>query len=487
MASSADDVRDTGILGALARAQERGEVTAVELTQMSLDRVEAASHLNAVIRMDGERALGAAADIDRRRRRGEHLGALAGIPALVKDNMDVRGLPTTHGSRLCALDPPATDDDAAVARLRAAGAVIVGKTNLSEFAMEAISDNLVFGATHNPWRGGFSPGGSSGGSAAALASGLAPVATGTDGGGSVRIPASLCGLLGLKPTSGVTGARPARLPIELSSAGPMSSTVADLRILAELTLGPADGDPSCVYGPDRAGITRPVGTVFATSRVAGARPVDEAVESVFATAVEAFGRAVGREVRWLPPGVLGEGADEVWAAIYAPEDVFAVGSRRLREQYAMLDPRVREWVDRGLNSTLDGYLSARDARNEYVRRLDEMLDGANILLTPTVTAGPYPAGGAADAGELMPIDLFNTAALNLTGHPALTVPAGTVDAVPFGLQLVGPRGSDLWLIELAGAWERHQPWPLTAPGYDAFVPAAPSTQARTFAPRSATA
>ncbi|PQP47746.1 amidase family protein, partial [Mycolicibacterium austroafricanum] len=235
------------------------------------------------------------------------------------------------------------------------------------------------------------------------------------------------------------------------------------------------------------GITRPVGTVFATSRVAGARPVDEAVESVFATAVEAFGRAVGREVRWLPPGVLGEGADEVWAAIYAPEDVFAVGSRRLRERYAMLDPRVREWVDRGLNSTLDGYLSARDARNEYVRRLDEMLDGANILLTPTVTAGPYPAGGAADAGELMPIDLFNTAALNLTGHPALTVPAGTVDAVPFGLQLVGPRGSDLWLIELAGAWERHQPWPLTAPGYDAFVPAAPSTQARTFAPRSATA
>ncbi|PQP45712.1 amidase, partial [Mycolicibacterium austroafricanum] len=241
MASSADDVRDTGILGALARAQERGEVTAVELTQMSLDRVEAASHLNAVIRMDGERALGAAADIDRRRRRGEQLGALAGIPALVKDNMDVCGLPTTHGSRLCALDPPATDDDAAVARLRAAGAVIVGKTNLSEFAMEAISDNLVFGATHNPWRGGFSPGGSSGGSAAALASGLAPVATGTDGGGSVRIPASLCGLLGLKPTSGVTGARPARLPIELSSAGPMSSTVADLRILAELTLGPADG------------------------------------------------------------------------------------------------------------------------------------------------------------------------------------------------------------------------------------------------------
>ncbi|ORB27929.1 amidase [Saccharopolyspora erythraea NRRL 2338] [Mycolicibacterium parafortuitum] len=488
MGSSVADVRDTGILGALVQAQQRGEVSAVELTQMSLDRIEAASGLNAVIRVDADRALRTAADIDRRRGRGEALGALAGVPALVKDNMDVRGLPTTHGSLLCAQDSPALDDDAAVARLHAADAVVVGKTNLSEFAMEAISDNLVFGATHNPWRTGFSPGGSSGGSAAALTAGLAAVATGTDGGGSVRIPASLCGLLGLKPTSGVTGARPARLPIELSSAGPLATTVADLRTLAELTLGPVHGDPSCVYGPDASIATQPLGTVFATTRIAGSRGLDAAVEAVFVSAVEAFGRAFGREIHWLAPGVLDEDADEVWAAIYAPEDVFAVGSRRLRDEYELLDPRVREWVDRGLSSDLDGYLAARNARNRYVLCLDELLDGANVLLTPTVTAGPYPAAGAGEAdGELMPIDLFNTAALNLTGHPALTVPAGMVDAVPFGLQLVGPRGADLWLVELAGTWERHQPWPLTAPGFDAFLPAAALTHALTLAPRSATA
>ncbi|MGV0850967.1 amidase [Mycolicibacterium phlei] len=477
MASSVD-VREIGILGALAQAQQRGEVSAVDLTQMSLARIDAASDLNAVVRVDPDRALEAAAGIDQKRARGEPLGELAGVPALVKDNMDVRGLPTTHGSRLCAQDPAAPDDDVTVARLRAAGAVVVGKTNLSEFAMEAISDNLVFGATHNPWRTGFSPGGSSGGSAAAMSAGLAAVATGTDGGGSVRIPASLCGLVGLKPTSGVTGARPARLPIELSSAGPLTATVADLRILAELTIGPARGDPSCVYGPDRSAAGRPLGTVYATTRIAGSGAVDAAVEAVFISAVEAFGRAVDREIRWLEPGVLDEDADEVWAAIYAPEDVFAVGSERLREQYDLLDPRVRAWVDRGLNSSLDEYLRARDARNRYVLRLDELLDDANVLLSPTVTARPYPAAGAGEAdGELMPIDLFNTAAMNLTGHPALTVPAGTVDAVPFGLQLVGPRGTDLWLIELAGAWERHRPWPLTAPGYDAFLPATPGSAA----------
>jgi amidase/aspartyl-tRNA(Asn)/glutamyl-tRNA(Gln) amidotransferase subunit A len=199
----------------LADAQGSRRVSAVELTERALNRIAESAELNAVIGTDPLAALRCAEHIDLRRARGEQLGVLAGVPVLVKDNMNVRGLPTTHGSRLHEHAEPARVDDAAVARLRSAGAVIVGKTNLSEFAMEAISDNLLFGATLNPWRTECSPGGSSGGSAAALAAGLVPVATGTDGGGSVRIPAALCGLLGLKPTSGVVGASPPRLPIEL--------------------------------------------------------------------------------------------------------------------------------------------------------------------------------------------------------------------------------------------------------------------------------
>ena len=471
---SYDDARRRGILGMLAAAQGSRRISAVELTERAFTRISDAADLNAVIAIDPLAARRCAEQLDRRRARGEQLGVLAGVPVLVKDNMNVRGMPTTHGSRLHEHAPPALVDDAAVARLRSAGAVVVGKTNLSEFAMEAISDNPVFGATLNPWRTECSPGGSSGGSAAALAAGLVPVATGTDGGGSVRIPAALCGLLGLKPTSGVVGAWPAHLPVELSSVGPLSTTVTDLRVLAALDMGPVFGDPSCVSGFDPRPTNRPVGTVYATTRVAGTSPVASGVESVFATAVEEFGHAVDREVHWLPPGVLDGDADEVWAAMYAPEDVFTVGAGRLRDQRDLLDRRVLGWVDRGLNATLDGYLTARRRRNDYVLRLDELLQGANVLLTPTVTAEPYPVGGPPEAaGELMPIDLFNTAAMNLTGHPALSMPAGYVGEVPFGLQLVGPRGSDLWLLDLASAWERHRPWPLAAPGYDPFFSAGP--------------
>lgn len=437
---------------------------------MAMCRIEAASRINAVVLVDGDSAYREARLLDDRRRRGEPLGELAGVPVLVKDNMNARGLPTTHGSKLCESSAPADADDAEVARLRAAGAVILGKTNLSEFAMEAIADNLVFGATHNPWRAGISPGGSSGGSAAALSAGLAPVATGTDGGGSVRIPAALCGLLGLKPTSGVVGAQPARMPVELSSAGPMAATVADLRLLTLLGTGPAPGDPSCVYGPDPRAATRPVDRVLATSRVAGSQPIDPAVEHVFRAAVTEFGEAVGRDVEWLAPGVLPQSAEEAWAAIYAPEDVFTIGSARLRTRRDLLDPRILDWVDRGLDTSLDQYLTARQRRNDHVLVIDELLGSASVLLTPTVTAGPYPVGGPGQSpDDLMPIDMFNTAAMNLTGHPALTVPAGSVQDVPFGLQLVGPRGSDMWLIELAQAWERHWPWPVVAPGFDPFL------------------
>lgn len=464
------DLREQGVLGALALAQQDRDITSAHLVEMALNRIAAGADLNAVVYIDADAARAAAQDIDRKRARGDTLGLLAGVPVLVKDNMDVAGMPTTHGSRLHAGAGPAPADDVQVTRLRAADAVIVGKTNLSEFAMEAISDNLIFGATHNPWRHGLSPGGSSGGSATALAAGLIPVATGTDGGGSVRIPAALCGLLGLKPTSGVVGGRPARLPVELSCAGPMATTAADLRLLAQLGSGPAYGDPSCVYGLDPALATRPLGKVFATTRVAGQQPVAAEVEDVFVSAVGDFAAAVDREVRWLPAGVLPAAADEIWATIYAPEDVFSVGPDLLRTSRRLLDPRVLAWVDQGLEATLGDYLAARQARNECVLILDELLSEGNVLLTPTVTAGPYPIGGATgEAGGLMPIDLFNTAAMNLTGHPALSMPAGYVDEVPFGLQVVGPRGSDMWLIALAEVWERHRPWPLAAAGYEPFV------------------
>jgi Asp-tRNA(Asn)/Glu-tRNA(Gln) amidotransferase A subunit family amidase len=463
--------QNRGLLAALTAAQDRGEVTAAQLAQRSLERIAAAVEVNAVVVTDAEGAMRRAGEIDQLRKSGVELPVLAGVPVVIKDNTDVRGLRTTHGSLLHADGEEADGDDTVTAQLRAAGAVIVGKTNLPEFAMESFTDNLVFGATHNPWRHGRSPGGSSGGSAAALSAGLAAVATGTDGGGSTRIPAALCGLLGLKPTSGVAGSTAARLPIDLSSTAPLAHTVADMRVLAQLTLRPALGDPSCVGGPETGDLHRPVGRVFAVRRIAGDQAVDAEVERAFLTAAEHFGSVVDREVEILDGGVLDAGVDEAWATIYAAEDSYALGWEIARERYDLLDPRIAPWVDKGMATSLDEYLKARADRNSYVRALDDFLLSDNILLSPTLNTVGLPADGRIDIapGESVPMDLFNTAALNLTGHPGLSVPAGAINGMPFGMQVIGPRGRDLWLLEIAEAWERAHPWPLTAPGYQPLI------------------
>lgn len=460
-----DSLRSRGLFRVLTDQLNRRETSAVELTRSALERIEAAEHLNAVVAVDSAGALAQAQDIDRRRAAGAPVGLLGGIPALVKDNTNVRGMRTTHGSLLYAQAPPADHDDSVVAQLRGAGAVIVGKTNLSEFAMEAIADNRAFGPTHNPWRRGISPGGSSGGSAAALSAGIVAVATGTDGGGSTRIPAAFCGLIGLKPSSGVVGNHHAQLPIELSSNGPMATTAADLRVLAEIMLTPQHGDPSCVYGPS-AQWPHSIDTVIAVPRIAGTSPLPPPIDAAFQVAVQAFCTMLGRPADVREEPLLDARADDTWATIYAAEDAFVVGWDTIERHRDLIDPRVLPWIDRGIGTSMPEYLQARRDRLGYVRALDQILGTANVVLCPTITTPPYPVGGR--PGDLIDIDSFNTAALNLTGHPAVSLPAGFIDGMPFGLQVIGPRGADLWLIELAAEFERAHPWPLTAPGYEVF-------------------
>ena len=237
-----------GSLAGLADDVRAGRITAVELVQRSLRRIEAARDLNAVVLVRAEEALAEAEAVDRAAERQEPLGPLAGIPLLVKDIEDVAGLPTTFGSLLHRDDPPAGTDGIVPRRLRAAGAVVVGKTNVPEFAFEGYTSNRVFGATRNPWNPAWSPGGSSGGSAAAVAAGLAPIATATDGGGSIRIPAAACGLAGIKPTNGVVGRDPIPPWIDLSTDGPLATSVADLRLLLTIEAGGTPGDPTAQAG-----------------------------------------------------------------------------------------------------------------------------------------------------------------------------------------------------------------------------------------------
>jgi len=279
------------VLHEVALAVRARQVSVETLVRAALERIERHDFaLNAVVALRAEEALAEARAVDEQVARDEPLGPLAGIPLLVKDIEDVAGMVTTHGSLLHADDPPASSDGLVPGRLRSAGAIVVGKTNVPEFAFEGYTANRVFGVTRNPWGHDWSPGGSSGGSAAAMMAGMAPIATASDGGGSIRIPSAACGLVGLKPTNGIVGRRPIPAWIDLSTDGPFATTVADLRLLLSLEAGPVAGDPSALPrwepGPDRL-----PSRVLAAPRTVPWGPLPAAVESAVALAVERLGGA----------------------------------------------------------------------------------------------------------------------------------------------------------------------------------------------------
>src|SRR2546430_7009252 len=273
-----------GLLAPLAAAVRSGALPARRLVQESLRRIEAARDLNAVIAVRPAGPLADADHLDASVRRGADPGPLAGLPLLVKDIEDAAGLPTTFGSLLRAGQAPARCDGIVARRLRAAGAILVGKTNVPEFAFEGFTANRLFGATGNPWVRGLSPGGSSGGSAAALAAGLAPLATATDVGGSVRIPAALCGLVGLKTTSGLIGRDPGLVSPDLNGHGPMAATIADARLLLGILVGPVNGDPAALptWRPERRA---PPERILSAPRFFAGPPLPTPVETMFRAAV----------------------------------------------------------------------------------------------------------------------------------------------------------------------------------------------------------
>ncbi|WP_036567378.1 amidase [Nocardia sp. BMG51109] len=460
--------RDLG-LAELAAALGRGATSSVAVTADTLDRIEASGPtLNAfrVVRREG--ALAEAAEADRRLAAGDRL-PLLGVPIAIKDDTDIAGEPTAFG---CGGQFPAkTEDGEPVRRLRAAGAVIVGKTNTCEIGQWPFTDAAAFGYTRNPWHAEHTPGGSSGGSAAAVAAGLVPAALGSDGGGSVRIPASWTNLVGIKPQRGRISTWPLAESFNgLTVNGTLTRTVADGALLLDVAAGPHDGDrhtPPAVTvseavgrDPGRLRIALSLRIPFTATRTT----LDPGVAARVHTTAAAL-RKLGHEVTVadLHYGIL-------VGAGFLSRSMTGIRARLAGMPEAEVDRRTR--FNSALGLLLGPTLFATRATEPLLhRRIGRFFDDYDLVLAPT-TATPPPSVHAMDGLGVSATDALVTASCpytwpwNVLGWPSIDVPAGFTDTgLPVGAQLMGPANSEPLLVSVAAQleselhWERHRPEP----------------------------
>ncbi|WP_236239476.1 amidase [Streptomyces sp. CC228A] len=446
-----------------ARELREGGVTATDLVRACLDRVEATrSTLNAFRCVRAEEALAEAREADRRLAAGE-TAPLLGVPVAVKDDTDVAGLPTRFGT--AGAVPPARADGEAVRRLRAAGAVIVGKTNSCEFGQWAFTEGPAFGATRNPWNLRHTPGGSSGGSAAAVAARLVPAALGSDGAGSIRIPAAWTGLVGIKPQRGRVSVHPYDDCFEgLTVNGPLARTVADAALLLDAVSGahPREGlrlpavDASAAARRDPGRLR--IALAWKPPFTATPAPLHPDIHRAVTGLAETLAR-LGHTVEEARPryGLIGLG--------FLPRATAGVAAYADRHpEPALLDPRTRGTARTGRR--LGGPLlrAARARETGQHRRVGSFFASYDVVLTPT-TASPPPRVGLFDTMSAWRTDTTMAAACpytwpwNVLGWPAVNVPAGfTGSGLPVGAQLLGPGGGEERLVSLAAQLEGELRW-----------------------------
>ena len=461
-----------GPISQVAKAIADKQVTPTQVVTKALENIEAANPtLNFMAQHCADQALQDAAV-------NSSAGALAGVPVLVKDLENVKGMPTRKGSLALANAAPETTDGTVVARLKAAGAIVVGKTTLPEFAIEGYTANRATGVTRNPWNLELSPGGSSGGSATAVSAGVVPIATATDGGGSIRIPAAFCGLVGLKPSNGLIGRWPTPDWIDFSTEGPFATTVSDLRLLLSVITGPISGDPIGAVGSGCANFLKfqqqsPT-KIYAATRTSDFGDLPTELDSVFKSAVSEFSQQFKLSVTWIEPGSLFGTADPDldWFTMATAEHLVSLGRDWVVENFELLHNSSKEFFTQGMNTDLDEYIEARRRRFDYIKVMDELLAGDAVLLTPTVAEIGWYADGRLSSeveASLSPPESYSTALQNITGHPAISLPLPLMSSgLPGALQVTAGRYRDDLLLDIAQSWEMTHPWQLNASGYEAF-------------------
>ncbi len=449
----------------LARLIRGKALSPVELMRAVLARIEALNPaLNAFCTLLGDEALAAARAAEQAVLEGRPLGPLHGIPVSIKDLTMMKGVRWMAGSHIFAERVP-SEDAPVITRLRGAGAIVVGKTATPEFGWKALSDSPLTGVTHNPWKHGYTAGGSSAGAASAVAAGLGPLAQGSDGAGSIRVPSSFCGIFGHKPSFGRVPNYPMSNNDNTTHVGPMARTVADAALMLSVMAGPSELDrasleaaPADYVGElTRRGVR---GLKVGFSPDLGNLRVEPEVARLVRAAVGAF-EELGAHVEELNPGFgdSHELIEQLWnaheAGNYGPY---------LPQWERKMDPGLVASIKAGLALSVVDYIQLRGRKNAYWDAVRAYFERYDLLLTPTVSVPAFPVKTLQPKG--WPQHPWNWTVwagfsypFNFTGNPAATCPAGfTAEGLPVGLQIVGRRFADLAVLQAAAAFEQARPW-----------------------------
>ncbi len=448
-------------LAALIRTRQ---ISPVEYLRILLERIEALDpKINAFVHLDGDQAMDAARAAETKLTSGDRIGRLYGVPVTIKDLAITKDMPTQQGSLIYQGNQP-SEDTPIVPRLKNEGAIILGKTTTSEFGWKGVSQSPLTGITHNPWKFGYNAGASSAGAGAATAAGFGPLHQGSDGAGSIRMPAHFCGVFGLKPSFGRVPSYPVSTGDMTSHNGPLTRTVADAALFLEVMAGPhpldyttLEAGPAAYHARLHEGIK---GKRIAYSPDLGHARVDPDVAALVKAAAE----------RFTDLGAIVEQVATPWAAP-GPELIRFFWAAHLTR----LKPRLEEWetrMDPGLVACIKAatsvpvadYQLARERKMAYIADIHRWFQGWDFLLTPSVSVAAFPAE------KLMPDhwprhdwDWVGWAEFsypfNMAWNPAASVPCGfTAEGLPVGLQIVGRRFDDLGVLQASAAYESLQPW-----------------------------
>ena len=456
-----------------ARAIRSGATTSEALTRQCIAAIERHNPtLNAFVHVDFDGALAAARAVDRSVRDGKALGPLAGIPFGVKDLENCAGMPTTRGSRWFANDPPVAVDDIHVARLRRAGAIAIGKTAAPEFGAWAYTASPALGVTRNPWNTRRTPGGSSGGSSAAVSAGLVPFCTASDGGGSIRTPAAFTGLVGLKPTYGRIPTFGVTHIAQNAVVGSLATTVTDAAFLLDVMAGPDPRDRTCLPPPGVDYVASLDGLDVGGLRVAwsldlGFAVVDPEVAAICTDAVAALVAAI--DARRFDDAIELDDYIRIYSKIEGVDKFVNIDPDLWQNRLDELDPLNAPGWEKAATVTLPKSARVEAERRRFVVRVAEYFERFDVLVTPMVARpafaaeGPMPTEVAGVPGH-GGVAVIHGMLANLANLPAISLPAGlTADGLPVALQIIGPRYREDLLLAIARRYELARPWPRFAP------------------------